>query len=62
MINIIDITMIAQKTYFTNITSQITMLWNRPCCSYQPEIFREYFPNQGVSQIRFRKSQKISGF
>ena len=21
------------KTYFTNITSQITMPWNRPCCS-----------------------------
>ena len=27
------------KTYFTNITSKITMPWNRPCCSYQLEIF-----------------------
>ena len=43
------------KTYFTNITSQITMLWNRPCYSYQLEIFRQY------AQICFRKSQKISG-
>ena len=43
------------KTYFTNITSQITMLWNRPCCSYQREICRQY------AQICFRKSQKISG-
>ena len=43
------------KTYFTNITSQITMPWNRPCCSYQLEIFRQY------AQICFRKSQKISG-
>ena len=43
------------KTYFTYITSQITMLWNRPCCSYQLEIFREYV------QICFRKGQKISG-
>ena len=41
------------KTYFTNITSQITMPWNRPCCSYQLEIFREY------AQICFRKSKKI---
>ena len=30
------------KTYFTNNTSQITMPWNRPCCSYQLEIFRQY--------------------
>ena len=30
------------KTYFTNIASQITMPWNRPCCSYQLEIFRQY--------------------
>ena len=43
------------KTYFTNITSQITMPWNRPCCSYQLEIFRQY------AQVCFRKSQKISG-
>ena len=43
------------KTYFTNITSQITMPWNRPCCSYQLEIFRQY------AQMCFRKSQKISG-
>ena len=43
-----------RKTYFTNITSQITMPWNRPCCSYQLEIFKQY------AQICFRKSQKIS--
>ena len=43
------------KTYFTNVTSQITMPWNRPCSSYQFEIFREY------AQICFRKSQKIAG-
>ena len=43
------------KTYFTNITSQITMPWNRPCSSYQLEIFRQY------ARICFRKSQKISG-
>ena len=43
------------KTYFTNITSQITMPWNRPCYSYQLEIFRQH------AQICFRKSQKISG-
>ena len=43
------------KTYLTNITSQITMPWNRPCCSYKLETFREY------AQICFRKSQKISG-
>ena len=42
------------KTYFTNITSQITMPWNRPCCSYQLQIFGEY------AQICFRKIQKIS--
>ena len=43
------------NTYFTNITSQSTMPWNRPWCSYQLEIFREY------AQTCFRKSQKISG-
>ena len=36
------------------ITYQITMPWNRPFCSYQLEICREY------AQICFR-SQKISG-
>ena len=39
------------NTYFTNITSQITMPWNRPWCSYELEIFREYaqigFPLSG---------------
>ena len=30
------------KTYFTNITSQITMPWNRPCCNYKLEIFKQY--------------------
>ena len=43
------------NTYFTNITSQITMPWNCPWCSYELEIFREY------AQSCFRKSQKISG-
>ena len=42
------------NTYFTNITSQITMPWNRPCCSYQLEICRKYV------QICFRVSRKIS--
>ena len=40
------------NTYFTNITSQITMPWNRPCSSYQLEILRLYV------QICFRKIQK----
>ena len=43
------------NTHFTNITSQITMPWNRPWWSYQLEIFRKY------AHICFRKSQKISG-
>ena len=46
---------VRQNIYFTNITSQITMPWNHPWCSYQLEIFRQY------AQICFRKSQKISG-
>ena len=45
----VDITMFAQT-----LTSQIIMPWDRPCCSYKLEIFREY------AQICFR-SQKISG-
>ena len=41
------------KTYFTNITSQITMPWNRTCCSYQLEIFKQY------AQIYFEKSENF---
>ena len=41
--------------FFTNITSQINMPRNRPCCSYQLEIFKEY------AQICLKRSQKLSG-
>ena len=32
----------ATRARVKNITSQITMPWSRPCCSYQLEIFRQY--------------------
>ena len=34
--------MFTQKTHLTKRSSQFPMLWNRPCYSYQLEIFREY--------------------
>ena len=46
-----QLVMFTQKIHFTNRTSQFLMIWNRPCYSYQLQIFR------GYAQFSFKKSR-----
>ena len=50
----IGIVMFHSKTCFTTKTSQFTMNWNRPCYSYQLDMFIQYV------QISLRKRHKNS--
>ena len=40
------------KTYFTNITSQITMPWNRPCCNFINLKFSVNVPRFVLGKVR----------